>query len=53
MIVIFSRRLQHRLLLGRICSKYGDIEVFATEKGLFSFLRKNNVDLRKYSDLVG
>ena len=45
MIVIFSRRLQHRLLLGRICSKYGDIEVFATEKSLFSFLRKNNVGI--------
>ena len=43
MIVIFSRRLQHRLQLGRICSKYGNIEVFATEQSLFSYVRKNNV----------
>ena len=45
MIVIFSRRLQHRLQLGRICSKYGNIEVFATEQSLFSYLRKNNVKI--------
>ena len=43
MIVIFSHRLQHRLQLGRICSKYSDIEVFSTEQGLLSYLRKNNV----------
>ena len=45
MIVIFSRRLQHRLQLGRICSKYGSIEVFATEQSLFSYVRKNNVKI--------
>ena len=43
MIVIFSHRLQHRLQLGRICSKYSDIEVFSTEQSLLSYLRKNNV----------
>jgi DNA-binding NarL/FixJ family response regulator len=45
MIVIFSRRLQHRLQLGRICSKYGHIEVFATEQSLFSYMRKNNIKI--------
>ena len=43
MIVIFSHRLQHRLQLGHICSKYSDIEVFSTEQSLLSYLRKNNV----------
>ena len=45
MIVIFSHRLQHRLQLGRICSKYGGIEVFSTEQSLCSFLRKNRVGI--------
>ena len=45
MIVIFSHRLQHRLQLGSICSKYEVVEVFSTEKSLYSFLRKNNVGI--------